>query len=163
MFYSTEDFTPLISFISHIFTINPRAIFLTTYKNRSARRSLAPHLQLYGMKAEVVPAESFCHSCHLRSGVCLFANSTSTIVTSPMHNPIEQVTSVTSSAVASNGTVVSIDETQSCDRSFKRKRLGEAGGDIVQQDSEVEEQKIDYTLERVTVFDDMYLLRIQLI
>lgn len=70
--YSTEDFSCLTALLSHFFRQNPNAVFLASYKNRSSRRTILPHLHLHNMTASVISSKSFLHSCHLSSGICLF-------------------------------------------------------------------------------------------
>lgn len=50
-----------------MFHLNPNTIFLTTYKNRSLRRTILPYLDLYQMKSRLIPLSSFLHSNHLQS------------------------------------------------------------------------------------------------
>jgi len=163
--YSTEDFFPLMSFLSHMFAINPSAVFFTTYKNRSARRTLVPHLQLHGMKAEVIPARSFLHQCHFTSGVCLF--ETTPCVESNADGG-RTLHDCSTSIASKNDLVKAVD----CNGSEKRRRLNtqqELFCPLKQDELSVEDKTDDfspsteYSLERVNVFDETYLLRIQLI
>lgn len=50
--------------LSHLFNLNPNIIFLTTYKNRSLRRTLIPYLDAYEMDSKLIPLSSFLHSSH---------------------------------------------------------------------------------------------------
>ncbi len=65
IFYSSENFDDIFTIIAAVFISNPNAVFITTYKERSSKRSLIPYLDLYCMTAEYIPLESFLHDAHL--------------------------------------------------------------------------------------------------
>jgi hypothetical protein len=68
--YSSEDFDPVLATVAAIMDRNPAAVFITTYQERSTRRTLCPHLEKYGLRAETVPVESFLHPGHIQDGLC---------------------------------------------------------------------------------------------
>ena len=53
--------------LSYLFELNSNTIFLTTYKNRSLRRTILPYLDLYELNSELIPLSSFLHFKHLQS------------------------------------------------------------------------------------------------
>ena len=69
VFYSSEDFDPVLSIVETMMCANPQTIFYTTYQERSSRRTLCPHLEKYGLQAEVIPLSSFMHLEH-ETGFC---------------------------------------------------------------------------------------------
>ena len=75
--YSSEDFDPVLSIVETILRINPQTIFYTTYQERSTRRSLCPHLDKYGLQAEVIPLSSFLKEGHETgfSNICVSFDS----------------------------------------------------------------------------------------
>lgn len=44
---------------------NPACVFITTYQQRSACRSIAPYLAKYRMKAEKISLDTFMHTSHV--------------------------------------------------------------------------------------------------
>lgn len=68
VFYSSENFDDIFTIIASVFVSNPSAIFITTYKDRSSKRSLIPYLDVYGMTADYIPLESFLNAAHLSVG-----------------------------------------------------------------------------------------------
>ena len=77
VFYSSEDFDPVLSIVETMTRVNPQTIFYTTYQERSSRRTLCPLLDKYGLQAEVIPLSSFLHSGHETgfSNVCISFDS----------------------------------------------------------------------------------------
>jgi len=65
IFYSSEDFDSIFLTFLSILCKNPLAIFYTTYKQRSASRSLTPYLDKYSLKASIIQTKSFVHQCQL--------------------------------------------------------------------------------------------------
>jgi predicted nicotinamide N-methyase len=68
--YSSEDFDPVLATVAAVMDRHPAAVFITTYQERSTRRTLSPHLEKYGLRAETVPIESFLHRGHVQDGLC---------------------------------------------------------------------------------------------
>lgn len=66
--YSSEDFYPLMSVVAQL--LGPAAaagregVCYMTYQERSASRTLVPHLDALQLRAECVPLASFLHSAH---------------------------------------------------------------------------------------------------
>ena len=64
IFYSGEDFDPILSMVSKIFARNKNCLFITAYQERSSSRYLSPLLIKYEMKANYLPSDMFLHSLH---------------------------------------------------------------------------------------------------
>lgn len=73
--YSGENFDPVLATVASIAVANPSVAFYTTYEERSAKRTLVPFLDKYGLRAESIPLESFLHDLH---GSCVEMEATST-------------------------------------------------------------------------------------
>ena len=77
VFYSTEDFNNIFLTIAAIMTMNESTIFLTTYQERSIKRTIKPFLDFYNMDAVFIPRSTFLHEAH-SIGYCKVANDTIT-------------------------------------------------------------------------------------
>jgi len=75
VFYSGEDFEPVLELVAAVIATNPQCIFITAYQERSSARSLAPYLERFGLSAEAMNLQDFMHPCHLQSSDELIANS----------------------------------------------------------------------------------------
>lgn len=74
IFYSTESFLSIFLTIASIMTMNRNTVFITTYQERSIKRTIRPWLDMYDMEAKVVPRSSFLHAAH-RYGYCSVVNT----------------------------------------------------------------------------------------
>ena len=67
VFYSSEDFDPVLYVVYSLMLLNPFLTFITAYHQRSASRSIAPYLSKFNMKAEVIDSNEFLHAHHLQT------------------------------------------------------------------------------------------------
>ena len=64
VFYSGEDFDPILYQVSLVFSKNPGSIFITAYQERSSSRNIMPILHKYNMKAKYIACKNFLHLNH---------------------------------------------------------------------------------------------------
>jgi len=74
VFYSTECFHSILMTVASIMTMNANTVFITTYQQRSIRRTIRPYLDLHNMEAKVIPRASFLHAAH-QHGYCNVVNN----------------------------------------------------------------------------------------
>lgn len=77
VFYSTEDFNSIFLTISSIMNLNENTIFLTTYQERSIKRTIKPFLDFYNMDAKLITRSKFLHPAHQESQLIVNHNTSS--------------------------------------------------------------------------------------
>lgn len=71
--YSNEGFYLVLRLIAGAIELNPNLVFLTTYQQRSAGRSLMPYLALFDLHAEPISLPAFMNNAH-REGCCFMTD-----------------------------------------------------------------------------------------
>lgn len=77
VFYLTEDFNNIFLTVASIMTMNENTIFLTTYQERSIKRTIRPYLDFYSLDAVIIPRSTFLHEAH-SIGYCQVVHDTNT-------------------------------------------------------------------------------------
>jgi predicted nicotinamide N-methyase len=102
--YSGEKLINIFNILFELFCINRNAVFYMVYQERSSRRSIAPYLDQYSFKADIIPLETFVHPSHLDSGeitmeslVAYEENMTSSRVSCSKRSACEELKATTSS------------------------------------------------------------------
>jgi len=90
VFYSTEDFNNIFLTVASIMTMNNNTIFLTTYQERSIKRTIKPYLDFYAMDAVIIPRSTFLHEAH-SIGYCKVVNDTNTSTRLPSKRKVNDI------------------------------------------------------------------------
>jgi len=90
VFYSTEDFNNIFLTVASIMTMNENAIFLTTYQERSIKRTIRPYLDFYNLDAVIIPRSTFLHEAH-SIGYCQVVHDTNTNTRLPSKRKVNDI------------------------------------------------------------------------
>ena len=90
VFYSTEDFNNIFLTVASIMTMNENTIFLTTYQERSIKRTIRPYLEFYNLDAVIIPRSTFLHEAH-SIGYCKVVHDTNTSTRLPSKRKVNDI------------------------------------------------------------------------